>query len=68
MTGFFLGLTIAAPLGAIDLICRRLDRPDPVDARAAAALDPRDSADTTACAAEGWVLDAYRYLDKERSK
>lgn len=58
----------------------RADRADaqpdftPLDEWAAtAALDPRDGADLPAgddgpCEADGWVLDFYQYLDKERSK
>jgi hypothetical protein len=47
-----------------------LDEPDPVDAADDTLPDwiRRLRDDMTACEADGWVLDMYRYLDKERSQ
>jgi hypothetical protein len=46
------------------------DEPDPVDAADDTLPDwiSRLRDDTTACDPDGWVLDMYQYLDKERSK
>jgi hypothetical protein len=46
------------------------DEPDPVDAAddTLPGWIRRLRDDMTACEADGWVLDFYTYLDKERSK
>jgi hypothetical protein len=46
------------------------DEPDPVDAADDTLPDliRRLRDDMTACEPDGWVLDFYTYLDKERSK